>query len=346
MRITPGAGLSLLRNNDAVVAGGDAGADNELTRWHGTDAIQGSGLFVGDDGQLFGGSGGATITADGAGGLAHGVAEYGGFIYASAEGAFAHGHAYSGTIDAGSKGAVALGYASSGAITASGIGAMAGGSNSSSVITASGVGAHAFGSATSAAGIYATNDGAFARGYATYYGTITASAKGAVASGNSPLLASGKGAHALGIGARATHPGELALSATSSLGNFQHSHFSLSSITSSAGATQLLMVGAALTIASGEAWAFDILTIGCRAGVAETLGVRTVGVIRNIGGTTALVGSVTQTVLGDDGGGGGVWSVLVEADDAADSLKITVTGEAAKTIYWHAAVHASMVSNA
>ena len=63
------------------------------------------------------------------------------------------------------------------------------------------------------------------------------------------------------------------------------------------------------------------------------------GVIRNDGGTTALVGSVTLTEIGKEGFGVSVAPVFTAANDA---LTLTLTGDTT-TIGWHAVVKMNMV---
>lgn len=53
------------------------------------------------------------------------------------------------------------------------------------------------------------------------------------------------------------------------------------------------------------------------------------------GATSALVGSVTKTVIAEDTA---AWDADVTVDDASDSIVITVTGELAKTILWFARI--------
>ena len=56
------------------------------------------------------------------------------------------------------------------------------------------------------------------------------------------------------------------------------------------------------------------------------------GLIRNTGGTTALIGTNIQETIAEDSGND--WSAAITADDANDYLKIMVTGEASTTIDW------------
>ena len=66
-----------------------------------------------------------------------------------------------------------------------------------------------------------------------------------------------------------------------------------------------------------------------------------VGCIDNNAGTTALVGSVTTTVVAEDTVG---WDCAVTADNTNDALIITVTGEANKTIRWGARIELTEVT--
>lgn len=61
------------------------------------------------------------------------------------------------------------------------------------------------------------------------------------------------------------------------------------------------------------------------------------GLIKNVQGTTELVGSINEgTPIADVAAS--TWNVSVTADDALDSLVVSVTGESAKTINWKAAI--------
>ena len=64
------------------------------------------------------------------------------------------------------------------------------------------------------------------------------------------------------------------------------------------------------------------------------------GVIYNNGGTTALVGTPTITVLGEDTA---AWDVTISADDTNDALDIQVIGENSKTIRWVGTIRMAQV---
>jgi hypothetical protein len=66
------------------------------------------------------------------------------------------------------------------------------------------------------------------------------------------------------------------------------------------------------------------------------------GLIKNIAGTTTLVGSVTKvTVAGDSGASS--YDVTISADDTNDSLKVEVTGHASNTVDWVANIEITEV---
>jgi len=85
-------------------------------------------------------------------------------------------------------------------------------------------------------------------------------------------------------------------------------------------------------VASDTTKLFDILIVARRTDANdESAAYRLTGCIDNNGGTTALVGSVTKTVIAEDTAG---WDVDAVADDENDRLAVKVTGENAKTINW------------
>lgn len=88
--------------------------------------------------------------------------------------------------------------------------------------------------------------------------------------------------------------------------------------------------------------AFEALIVARRTDVdGENAGYKLEGVIKRDGtaATTAIVGSVTKTVLAEDTA---AWDVNAAADTTNGRLNITVTGEAAKTIYWSGSVRFAM----
>jgi hypothetical protein len=131
-------------------------------------------------------------------------------------------------------------------------------------------------------------------------------------------------------------------------GDAQTSMFVLRNTTANATQTELFLNGssARLTLATGRTMTFDILfaareTAGGSVGAAAGFQVR--GVISNVGGTTALVGSPTTTALGADAAAA-TWTVAAQADNTNKALAIKVTGAASTTIRWVASVRTTEVS--
>ena len=91
-----------------------------------------------------------------------------------------------------------------------------------------------------------------------------------------------------------------------------------------------------MTVASDSTWMFEIKIVARRTDVdGESAAYIYQGCIDNNAGTTAIVGSVIETIVAEDTA---AWSVSVTADDTNDALIITVTGENSKTIRWVAFV--------
>jgi hypothetical protein len=91
-------------------------------------------------------------------------------------------------------------------------------------------------------------------------------------------------------------------------------------------------------------YAFTILVVARRTDADnESAGYEFKGVVdRNANAaSTALVGTVTKTVLAEDTA---AWDVNVTADTTNGGLKVEVTGEAAKTIRWVATCWTSEVT--
>ena len=91
----------------------------------------------------------------------------------------------------------------------------------------------------------------------------------------------------------------------------------------------LLTSGNRITIEDDSTVMYDIHVVG--ADSTEHHGVKIKGIIDRTSGTTALVGSPAKEILveNDDG-----WNADVVADTVNGSLKITVQGEASRTVNW------------
>lgn len=129
-------------------------------------------------------------------------------------------------------------------------------------------------------------------------------------------------------------------------GDAQVRHFVSRRSTSNATPTELLLDNSAavLTIPNDTTWAFEIYIAARRTDANdESAAYLLQGCIdRNASAaTTALVGSVTKTVIAEDTA---AWDVAATADTTNGYLAITVTGEAAKTIRWVASVKVVQVT--
>lgn len=108
-------------------------------------------------------------------------------------------------------------------------------------------------------------------------------------------------------------------------------------------ASTLLSQSSALTVPTNTVWAFRCLVSARRVdgGGSEAAAYSVTGAIRNDAGTTALLGTPTITVLGEDVA---AWDVSVAANNTTDTLEIRVTGETSKTINWVGRLEISEVS--
>jgi hypothetical protein len=141
--------------------------------------------------------------------------------------------------------------------------------------------------------------------------------------------------------------GQLAYSSgyLSVAGDSQSSLYVLRASTTSATPTELSLGSGSMyrmTLGSGAVWSYRILVTAKKASTGDARGWQFNGVIKNIGGATAIVGTppTTDQDLGNDAGASG-WSVAVSADNTNDALIITVTGVASTTISWVATVYTS-----
>jgi hypothetical protein len=100
-----------------------------------------------------------------------------------------------------------------------------------------------------------------------------------------------------------------------------------------------------VTLPDTATYAFDILVTARRTDAAdESAGYRLVGVIDRQSGaaTTALVGTVTKTVIAEDTA---AWDVDVIVDTTYGGFSVNVTGEVGKTIRWVAVINTVEVVN-
>lgn len=97
--------------------------------------------------------------------------------------------------------------------------------------------------------------------------------------------------------------------------------------------------GNQVILPNNSAYYFKVEIIAGVTGGGNTSGWELKGVIKRgaNAGTTAIVGSVTSTLVAQDAGAS-TWTVAAAADTSNGGLKITVTGQASTTIRWVARV--------
>lgn len=159
-------------------------------------------------------------------------------------------------------------------------------------------------------------------------------------------LASGDYSTVLGYHSRSYNYGSLAHASggfASVVGSCQKEQYVQRTITTTNTQTELTQDGqaagvnpaASMRIENDSTYAFSILVTARRADADnESAAWKFEGCIDNNAGTTAFVGIPITTILGDDSGG--VWQVVVAADNVNDRLTVLVTGENTKTIRWAA----------
>jgi hypothetical protein len=98
--------------------------------------------------------------------------------------------------------------------------------------------------------------------------------------------------------------------------------------------TVLDALGEKLTITSGRVSSFHIQIVGIKSDGSTVARYSRQVTIKNVSGTTSLVGGVT--ILGSDEPNG--TSISITEDDTNDALKIEVTGIASETWRWYASL--------
>jgi hypothetical protein len=170
----------------------------------------------------------------------------------------------------------------------------------------------------------------------------------AIGSGSS---ASGTSTFAVGDGTNASIFGSksFANGSFATAGDAQAGLYVLRRITTTAAATVAFLDGETATqrlvVPNNSVWTFDMLITARRTdATGGGAGYRFVGVIRKDGtaGSTTFVGTPSKTVIGETNG---AWDAAVTANTTDGDLRLTVTGEAAKTIRWVAVVRTTEVTN-
>jgi len=94
-------------------------------------------------------------------------------------------------------------------------------------------------------------------------------------------------------------------------------------------------------VASGSATGFEAYIVGHQVATGDSVYAHITGLIKNVSGTTAIVG--TNTTVRKEDAGATTWTLEVVANNTDDTLEVRVTGEAAHTIEWTGRV--TMITN-
>jgi hypothetical protein len=202
-------------------------------------------------------------------------------------------------------------------------------SRSSATQVASGAASIAIGNQNTSSGTYSTAIGI----------ACTATALGAVALGDVALatanngFASGSNATADRLGMRAHAAGTFA-----NLARAQYARFVCRRVTNNDTPATLFTNGSStrITIPSGTVLSFIAQITGIKTDGSAVAKYIREGTIKNVGGTTTLVGSIIT--VGTDHEDNASTDVAITADDTNDALDISVTGIAAETWRWVAVV--------
>jgi hypothetical protein len=139
-----------------------------------------------------------------------------------------------------------------------------------------------------------------------------------------------------GLRASATRWGESARASGqfSAPGDAQITSLIARNKTTNATPVTLFLDGSAarLTIPSGKALFASVNIAGILSTGAKAAHYMRKVAIKNVGGTTALIGSVST--IGTDVEDDGDYDVAITADNTNDALQINVTGKAAETLRW------------
>lgn len=166
---------------------------------------------------------------------------------------------------------------------------------------------------------------------------------GAAASGTG-AVGTGDGASASIYGSKAYANGKFATA-----GDAQSGLYVLRNITTTATATELFLDGAAgtqrIVVPNNSVWTFDILVAARRTdATGGGAGYRFTGVLRKdtTAGSLTFIGTPSKSIMGETNT---AWDVDLTADTTNGSIKLNVTGEAAKTIRWVATIQTTEVTN-
>lgn len=199
--------------------------------------------------------------------------------------------------------------------------------------TASGTGAVAMGTGTESSGSRSMAFG----------GGVGASGDYSVAMGGFGN-ASGNYSFSSGLNALATKHGQAthASGSFATIGDAQRSEMVARNTTADSTWVELFLDGSSLvmTVASNTAWTYSIHIIGISS-TGDVGSYEIKGAIKNIAGTTSLVGSATVTTIAEDLA---LWDVRITADDTSDKLMLEVLGDDGTDIRWVASVRTTEVT--
>lgn len=150
--------------------------------------------------------------------------------------------------------------------------------------------------------------------------------------------AEAKNSHVGGYGAKADHLGEWARSSNGSnvAGFGQYGIIDIMTSTSNATITEMFIGdvgGARITIGSGQAYRYTLTMIAQNSSTGEVKEWEAKGLIKNVGGTTSMVGSSNVSTYAD--ASMATTSLGIAADNTNGSLLVEATGIAATNISWY-----------
>ena len=190
-----------------------------------------------------------------------------------------------------------------------------------------------------------TTSGAVSTGFGSLY---TASGQYSFVGGGYWNQATDTNSFAHGTYALASHTNEYAhglSGGSSAAGEVQYSRFLMTQLTTNGNAT-LMASPEAFTIAVGSTYGFRITIVARQtAGANHAVWMREC-LIDNTGGTTALIGNVV--LIGTDTGSNAntppaAWSIAITANNATDTIDITVRNTGAEAVKWFAVIEAYKV---
>ena len=175
-----------------------------------------------------------------------------------------------------------------------------------------------------------------------YINNVSGGTYNAIIGGAYNILSGGNHSIVMGYGAEVNQGSTCFMGITGSGGTDKSHHagfIGFSGRTTDATPTKLLAGGAAWVLIADHSMAFSALVVARSDESDSNLSMawRLEGCItRDEANNTALVGSVTKTVIAD--GAAAAWDISITADDTTEELAITATGEAATNIQWTANV--------